>query len=130
MPEIGTTVLLAEDDLTLSEMYEERLRHDGFTVVIAHNGQEAIDLVDSVKPAVIVLDIMMPKLSGLDVLTRMKDRQETKNIPIIILTALVQEIDRIKELLGPSDSYLVKSEIMPGEVIERIKKAVEEKSAS
>ena len=125
MPEIGTTVLLAEDDLTLSEMYEERLHQDGFTVVIAHNGQEAIDLVDSVKPAVIVLDIMMPKLSGLDVLTRMKDQEETKSIPIIILTALVQEIDRIKELLGPRDSYLVKSEIMPGEVIERIKKAVE-----
>lgn len=125
MPEIGTTILLAEDDLTLGEMYSERLRHEGFSIVHAKDGQEALDLVETAKPAAIILDIMMPKMNGLDVLKRLKSNQDYKSIPVIIVTALAQEIDQVKEQLGPKDMYLIKSEVMPGDIIEYIKKMVE-----
>lgn len=125
MPEIGTTILLAEDDLTLGEMYTERLRQEGFSVVHAKDGQEALDLIETTRPSAIILDIMMPKMNGLDVLKTFKDNPEYKDIPVIIVTALVQEIERVKELLGPKDMYLIKSEVMPGDIIEKIKNIVE-----
>lgn len=125
MPEIGTTILLAEDDLTLGEMYSERLRQEGFSVVHAKDGREALDLIESTRPSAIILDIMMPKMNGLDVLKTFKDNPEYKDIPVIIVTALVQEIERVKELLGPKDMYLIKSEVMPGDIIEKIKSIVE-----
>lgn len=125
MPEIGTTILLAEDDLTLGEMYSERLRQEGFSVVHAKDGREALDLIETTRPSAIILDIMMPKMNGLDVLKTFKDNPEYKDIPVIIVTALVQEIERVKELLGPKDMYLIKSEVMPGDIIEHIKSIVE-----
>lgn len=125
MPEIGTTILLAEDDLTLGEMYAERLHQEGFSVVHAKDGQEALDLIETTRPSAIILDIMMPKMNGLDVLKTFKDNPEYKDIPVIIVTALVQEIERVKELLGPKDMYLIKSEVMPGDIIEKIKSIVE-----
>lgn len=125
MPEIGTTILLAEDDLTLGEMYSERLRQEGFSVVHAKDGREALDLIETTRPSAIILDIMMPKMNGLDVLKMFKDNPEYKDIPVMIVTALVQEIERVKELLGPKDMYLIKSEVMPGDIIEKIKSIVE-----
>lgn len=125
MPEIGTTILLAEDDLTLGEMYSERLHQEGFSVVHAKDGREALDLIETTRPSAIILDIMMPKMNGLDVLKTFKENAEYKDIPVIIVTALVQEIERVKELLGPKDMYLIKSEIMPGDIIEKIKSIVE-----
>src|SRR3990167_4201537 len=116
MPNEGTTILLAEDDITLSEMYSERLRQEGFSVVMAKDGQEAVNVVETVHPSAMILDIMMPKMNGIDVLKQLKQSEDTKNIPIIIVNALVQEIDTIKNLLGPQDAYMIKSEVMPGDI--------------
>ncbi len=117
-------VLLVDDDLTLREMYEERLKTEGFEIVQATNGSEAIQRAKEKKPAIILLDIMMPKVNGFDVLKMMRADKELKDVPIIVLTALIQDVDRAQgKKLGATD-YIVKSETMPGEVIVKIKKAL------
>lgn len=121
----GKTILLVDDDLTLLEMYEDRLKAEGYTIVQAKNGEEALSKVREVKPSLVILDIMMPKVNGFDVLKNLRADQEFKDIPIIMLTALIQDVDRAQgKKLGATD-YIVKSETMPGEVIAKIKKALE-----
>jgi DNA-binding response OmpR family regulator len=117
----GKVILLVDDDLTLREMYDERLKDEGFTIVQASNGEEALAKAHELKPNVILLDIMMPKINGFDVLKQLKEDPDTQNIPVILLTALIQDVDRLQgKKLGAAD-YIVKSETMPGEVIAKIK---------
>jgi DNA-binding response OmpR family regulator len=118
----GTTILLAEDDLILSELYTERLKQEGFAVVHANNGEEALEFVKEYHPSLIILDIMMPKMNGLDVLKNLKENPETAAIPVIIVTALVQEIEKLNKIMTQADAYVVKSEVLPGEIIEEVKK--------
>ena len=125
--EEGKNVLLVDDDLTLREMYEERLKAEGFNIIQATNGEEALQKAKESKPNVILLDIMMPKVNGFDVLKELKADDELKTIPVIVLTALIQDVDRVQgKKLGAAD-YIVKSETMPGEVIAKIKNAIGEK---
>ena len=125
--EEGKNVLLVDDDLTLREMYEERLKTEGFNIIQATNGEEALAKARETKPNIILLDIMMPKINGFDVLKELKADDELKAIPVIILTALIQDVDRVQgKKLGAAD-YIVKSETMPGEVIAKIKNAIGEK---
>lgn len=120
----GKVILLVDDDLTLREMYNERLKAEGFEIIQATNGEEALAKAQESKPNVILLDIMMPKVNGFDVLKELKANDELKGIPVIILTALIQDVDRLQgQKLGAAD-YIVKSETMPGEVIAKIKKAL------
>ena len=121
----GTTILLAEDDLILSELYTDRLRQEGFTVVHANNGEDALKFVAEYRPQLIILDIMMPKMNGLDVLKHLKESSETNHIPVIIVTALVQEIEKINKMMNPADAYIVKSEVLPAEIIQEVKKRLE-----
>lgn len=113
-------ILLADDDVTLHEMYAERLRAEGYEVVSAYDGEEALDKAYHEKPDLILLDIMMPKINGIDVMKKLREDQETAGIPIILLTALMQEIDKIKGMMTGKDRYLIKSEIMPGAVIQTV----------
>ena len=121
----GTTILLAEDDIILAELYMDRLKQEGFTVVHASNGEDALKFVDEYHPSLIILDIMMPKMNGLDVLKALKENEETQNIPVIIVTALVQEIEKISKMMTQADAYIVKSEVLPAEIIEEVKKRLE-----
>jgi len=117
-------ILLVDDDLTLREMYEERLKAEGFNIIQATNGEEALQKAKETKPNIILLDIMMPKINGFDVLRELKSDAELQSIPVIILTALIQDVDRVQgKKLGAAD-YIVKSETMPGEVIVKIKNAI------
>ena len=125
--EEGKTILLVDDDLTLREMYEERMKAEGFNIIQATNGEEALKQARENKPNVILLDIMMPKVNGFDVLKELKSNPELKDIPVIVLTALIQDVDRVQgRKLGAAD-YIVKSETMPGEVIAKIKNAIGQK---
>lgn len=126
MPYEGTTILLAEDDIILAELYTERLKQEGFTVVHAGNGEDALEYVKQYNPSLIILDIMMPKMNGLDVLKTLKESPDTKAIPVLIVTALVQEIERINKMLTQADGYIVKSEVLPAEIIEEVKKRLGE----
>ncbi|KKQ18309.1 MAG: Two component transcriptional regulator, winged helix family [Berkelbacteria bacterium GW2011_GWA1_36_9] len=126
MEQTGKTILLVDDDLTLLEMYEDRLKAEGYTIIQAKNGEEALNKAREVKPALVILDVMMPKVNGFDVLKNLRGDEEFKNVPIIMLTALIQDVDRAQgKKLGATD-YIVKSETMPGEVIAKIKKALGE----
>jgi two-component system alkaline phosphatase synthesis response regulator PhoP len=123
----GKVILLVDDDLTLREMYDERLKAEGFSIIQANNGEEALQKAKDNKPNIILLDIMMPKINGFDVLKELKGNDDTKSIPVIVLTALIQDVDKLQGMkLGAAD-YIVKSETMPGEVIEKIQKAMGQK---
>ncbi len=113
------TVLLVDDDITLSDMYAERLRASGYTVLVAHDGEAGL-VEAKKKPDIILLDIMMPKINGLDTLKELKANPETANIPVVMLTALIQELDKVKGIAGGAVSYFVKSEVMPGELIKQV----------
>lgn len=117
-------ILLVDDDITLHEMYAERLKAEGYTVVSAYDGEEAIDKAYQETPDIMLLDIMMPKINSIDVMKKLREDEKTADIPIILLTALVQEISKIKKMMKPYDSYLIKSEIMPAQVIETIEKSL------
>jgi len=123
----GKVILLVDDDLTLREMYDERLKAEGFDIIQASNGEEAMRKARESKPSIILLDIMMPKVNGFDVLKDLKADPDLKDIPVIVLTALIQDVDRVQgKKLGAAD-YIVKSETMPGEVITKIKRAMGQK---
>lgn len=114
-------ILLVEDDVALSGVYESRLQMEGFDVRKVNNGEEALSAAVDYKPDLILLDAMMPKISGFDVLDILRNTPETANIRIIMLTALSQPKDKERaESLGVDD-YLVKSQVVIGDVVERVK---------
>lgn len=129
MPEANKSILLVDDDLTLREMYSERLKAEGFVVEMAKDGEEALAKAGEDHPNLILLDIMMPKINGLDALKRLKENPETKEIPVIVLTALIQDREKMESITRGADDYIVKSEMMPGEVIQKVR-ALLEKPAS
>lgn len=103
------------------DIYKTKLSQEGFSVAEAINGMEALKKLKDVKPDLILLDIIMPYVDGLEVLKKIKENEDTKNIPVILLTNLSQkeEVDKGMEL-GARD-YLIKSHFTPSEVLEKIK---------
>ena len=114
-------ILLVEDDMALSAVYRSRLEIEGFDVREANNGEEALSATVEYRPDLILLDVMMPKISGFDVLDILRNTPETANVRIIMLTALSQPKDKERaESLGVDD-YLVKSQVVIGDVVARVK---------
>lgn len=114
-------ILLVEDDKALANVYISRLELEGFEVKHVLNGEEALSAAVAFKPDLIVLDAMMPKITGFDVLDILRNTPETMNVRIIMLTALSQAKDKERaEQLGVDD-YLVKSQVVIGDVVDRIK---------
>ena len=113
-------ILIADDDVTLMDMYKLRLEAEDFEVITAEDGEQAIAEIRKEKPDLVLLDIMMPKINGLDVLAELKKDEHFKNIPVIMLTALIQDVTKVKSLMTGADDYLMKSEVMPGEVIQKV----------
>ncbi len=121
----GKHILLVDDDIVLSEMYSERLKAAGYSVTVMHDGEAGLAEAKN-KPDLILLDIMMPKMNGLDVLKRLKADPTLAKIPVILLTALIQELDKVKGIKSGAVDYYVKSEVMPGDLIKRIEKVLAE----
>lgn len=114
-------ILLVEDDTTLASVYRARLELEGFDIREVNNGEEALSATLEYRPDLIVLDAMMPKISGFDVLDILRNTPETGNVKIIMLTALSQPKDKERaESLGVDD-YLVKSQVVISDVISRVK---------
>ena len=114
-------ILLVEDDAALSGVYKSRLEMEGFETRVVNNGEKALSAALDFKPDLILLDAMMPKISGFDVLDILRNTPETSNIRVIMLTALSQPKDKERaESLGVDD-YLVKSQVVIGDVVERVK---------
>lgn len=121
---MSAKILIVDDDMTLRELYEERIKAEGYTILSACDGEEAIEKAMKEKPDLILLDIMMPKINGIDVMKMLREKEETAKIPIIILTALIQEIDKVKDMMKTKDAYLIKSEIMPKDVLDKVKESL------
>ena len=102
------TVLLVEDEPAQREVLAYNLEAEGFTVSRAENGEEALLLVDEGAPDLIVLDWMLPNVSGIEVCRRLKSRTETRGVPIIMLSARSEEVDRVRGLETGADDYVVK----------------------
>ncbi len=114
-------ILLVEDDDGLANVYKMRLETEGFAVKRVPNGEDALASAIEYKPDLIVLDVMMPKVSGFDVLDILRNTPETANVKVVMLTALSQDSDKEKaEKLG-ADDYMVKSQVVIADVVERIK---------
>ena len=114
-------ILLVEDDETLAEVYKQRLELEGFDVNHVNNGEDALATAVKFHPDLVLLDVMMPKLNGFDVLDIMRQTPETRNVHIIMLTALSQPKDeQCAKDLG-ADDFLIKSQVVIGDVVERIK---------
>lgn len=118
-------ILLVEDDTALAAVYKSRLELEGFEIREVNNGEEALSAALDFKPDLVLLDAMMPKISGFDVLDILRNTPETTNIRVIMLTALSQPKDKERaESLGVDD-YLVKSQVVIGDVVDRIKHHLE-----
>ena len=114
-------ILLVEDDEVLASVYRARLEMEDFEVMEVHDGEQALTAALRYRPDLMILDAMMPKISGFDVLDILRNTPETMNLQIIMLTALSQENDRERaEKLGV-DEYLVKSQVMISDVIEKVR---------
>ena len=114
-------ILLVEDDDALASVYTARLEAEGFTIKRVPNGEEALATALDFRPDLILLDAMMPKVSGFDVLDILRNTPETTNLRIIMLTALSQESDLQRAKALGVDEYLVKSQVVIADVVERIK---------
>lgn len=104
-------IMLVEDDNNLREIYGERLMAEGYEIVSANDGEEALALAVKEKPDLIISDVMMPKISGFDMLDILRQTPETKNTKVIIMTALSQAEDKNRASALGSDKYLVKSQV-------------------
>ena len=105
---IRPTVLLVEDEPAQRELLAYNLGAEGFDVIIADNGEDGLILVDENDPDLIVLDWMMPQLSGIEVCRRLKSNSKTRQIPVIMLSARAEEVDRVRGLETGADDYVVK----------------------
>ena len=121
MPTKPKKILLVEDDDSLASVYTTRLEAEGFSVKRVPNGEDALAAALEFAPDLILLDVMMPKVSGFDVLDILRNTPETANTRVIMLTALSQESDKQRAESFGVDEYLVKSQVVIADVVERIR---------
>ncbi|BAQ69122.1 phosphate regulon transcriptional regulatory protein PhoB [Rhodovulum sulfidophilum] len=107
-PSERPTVLIVEDEPAQREVLAYNLQAEGFRVSKAENGEEALLLVEEQAPDIIVLDWMLPSVSGIEICRRLKTRAETRGVPIIMLSARSEEVDRVRGLETGADDYVVK----------------------
>lgn len=124
-----TKILLVEDDKSLREIYGVRLLAEGYDIVSAGDGEEALAMAIKERPQLIVSDVMMPKISGFDMLDILRSTTETKNIKVIMMTALSSEDQRQRGVALGADRYLVKSQVGIEDVVRTVHEVLEDKSS-
>ena len=120
MSNLQPNVLIVEDEPPLVELLSYNLEKAGFQIHIARDGEEALLAVEERKPDLILLDWMLPYVSGIEICRRIRRNPETRNVPIIILTARGEEDDRIRGLEAGADDYVVKP-FSPSELVARVR---------
>ena len=119
-------ILLVEDEEIMIDLLQKKLTKEGYETSVARDGQEGLEMMKEVKPDLILLDIIMPKMGGFEVMEEMAKIKELKKIPVIVISNSGQpvELDRAQKL-GAKD-WLIKTEFDPQEVIEKVKKQLGE----
>jgi two-component system alkaline phosphatase synthesis response regulator PhoP len=117
---VKTTILVVDDEPDIRELLRFHLVQEGFTVVEADNGRDALNAVRRERPALVVLDLMLPQMSGLEVCRHLRLDDDTTTLPVLILTARGEEVDRVLGFEMGADDYVVKP-FSPRELIARVK---------
>ena len=121
------SVLIIEDDSYISDMYRIKLESEDFEVIITGDGMAGIKVLEKRRPDIVLLDVVMPKIDGFNVLKIIKKNPELKEIPIVLLTNLSQKENVEKGFELGADSYIIKAHFTPSEVIEKIKDILKRK---
>ncbi len=114
-------VLITEDDPLMSRMYQKIFTFEGYEVIMAANGEEGLEKAKKESPTIILLDVMMPKMNGFEMLEKLKLDPASKSIPVIMLTNLAGEKDAETALSKGAVKYIVKSEYEPKQVVDMAK---------
>ncbi|MFA5995098.1 MAG: response regulator [Patescibacteria group bacterium] len=121
-------ILLVEDDEMLHDMYTQKFKNHGYTVVSAYNGADGVKLAEAEQPDLILLDVIMPKMDGFVALKKMRKNPATVNIPVILLTNLGQEEDVKKGKELGADDYFIKANHTPQEVVDKVDNLLKSKT--
>jgi len=124
MPKDKIKILLVEDDSFLLGMYATKFEMENFKVITAEDGEKAVRAALKELPDIILLDIILPKQNGFEVLRQLKADQSTAKVPVILLTNLSQKDEIEQGLKLGAEDYLIKAHFMPSEVVEKIKKVL------
>lgn len=114
-------ILIVEDDPLMSRMYQKIFTFEGFEVELAGDGEEGFEKAKTIKPTMILLDVMMPKMNGLQVLEKLKLDPDVKSIPVVMLTNLAGQQDAETAMSKGAVKYIVKSEYEPKQVANMVK---------
>lgn len=114
-------ILVVEDDPLMSRMYQKIFTFEGYDVEMAGDGEEGLEKTKLLKPTIVLLDVMMPKMNGLEVLDKLKLDPDTKGIPVVMLTNLAGQKDAETALEKGAVKYIVKSEYEPKQVVNMVK---------
>src|SRR3989338_2404829 len=109
-------ILIVEDDPLMARLYQKIFTFEGYEVELATNGEEALEKTKTIKPNLLLLDIMMPRMNGLHVLEQLKAHPDTRSIPVVMLTNLAGNHDMESALSKGAIKYLIKSEFEPKQV--------------
>lgn len=120
--ENNNKIVVAEDDAFLIKIYKAKFATLGYDVTIAADGEEAISRIKSEKPSLVLLDLIMPKKNGFEVMTALQADEELKTIPVIVLSNLGQDCDEKKARDLGAVEYIIKSNVKLDEIIETAKK--------
>lgn len=115
------TLLLVEDDPFIANVYKEKFENEGFKTLHALDGLHGLELALSEKVNIIVLDLMLPKLSGNDLLAKLREDERGKNIPVIVLTNLTEQEEAKKSLKLGAKEFLIKSDLTPSQLAEKVR---------
>ena len=121
---MAKTILIVEDDPLMNRMYQKIFKFEQYEVHTAGDGEEGLEKARQIKPKVILLDIMMPKMNGLQVLEKLKADPDTQGIPVVMLTNLAGEKDAEAALMKGAIKYIVKSEHDPKQVTSMVKEII------
>jgi len=117
-------ILFIEDESALQRTFEEALKDEGFEMISALDGETGLKMAKEKNPDLILLDLILPKIEGMEVLKKLKEDEKTKDIPVIVLTHL-EELEKVEKAMElGAKAYLVKGEYSLDEVVERIKKVL------
>lgn len=121
---VNKKILIVEDDIFVSDIYRQKFISSGYDVHWGANGKEAVEILKKEIPDLIMLDVMMPKMDGLEFLRWLENNDELKGIPVIMLTNISQN-EQVENLKGRVADYIVKSYLTPSEVLKKVEKVLE-----
>lgn len=120
-------ILIIDDEPSASNLYKERFEFSEFEVKQAWAGEGSVQMAEEFQPSVILLDLMLPQMSGEEVLDQLRSNPKTKNIPVIVWTALFQQEAERAKVEQKADEYVIKTEIMPGQLVKKVEELMGQK---